>query len=221
MFAGHMAVALASKRAAPKAPLGALVAASYGIDILWPLFLLTGVEAVRVDPGNTSFTPLDFVSYPWSHSLLMVLVWGVVAGGVYRLVTGRGRGALVVGALVVSHWVLDFLTHAPDLPLWPGGMKVGLGLWNSVVGTFLVEGALLAFGIVVYLRATEARDGVGRWALASLLVLVTAIWASGPFSPPPPGVRPIIYVGFALYLLPLWAWWAEAHRELRSEPDSA
>lgn len=163
MFVGHLAVALASKRVAPKVSLGWLVGASFGLDLLWPVLLLAGVEHVRIDPGNTAFTPLAFDAYPWSHSLLMVLFWAMVVGGVAASrLQSRSAGTLV-GVLVVSHWVLDWISHRPDLPLWPGGPVAGLGLWNTIAGTILVEGALFVAGIELYRRTTRARDRVGLW----------------------------------------------------------
>lgn len=212
MFVGHLAVALGATRLRPRLPLAALAAAAFGLDLLWPVFLLIGLETVRIDPGNTAFTPLDFVSYPWSHSLVMSVIWGGLAG----LVAVRGRGAragVIIAAAVVSHWVLDVVTHRPDLPVWPDGPKVGLGLWNSVPATFIVEGALFAVGILLYTRRFPARDLVGRWAFVGLLVLVTFIWASSPFSPPPPNVTAIGFVGllFGLMTVP-WLVWIERHR---------
>src|SRR5580704_6715491 len=100
------------------------------LDLLWPLFLLAGWEQVRIDPGNTAFTPLDFVSYPYSHSLAMSVVWGILFALLYWGATRYVAGAVVIGFGVVSHWILDFVTHRPDLPLYPGGTaRVGLGLW--------------------------------------------------------------------------------------------
>lgn len=212
MFAGHMSVALAAKVAEPKAPLGALVAASFGIDLLWPVLLLTGAESVSIEPGATAFTPLSFDAYPWSHSLAMVLLWGGLVWGIASALGRGGRVALVVGAVVVSHWVLDFVTHRPDLPLWPGGPLVGLGLWNSVPGTFLVEGLLFAGAVALYARRFPPRDGLGRAGLAFMVGLVAVIWASGPFSPPPPNAMAIAIVGLALWVFPLWAWRIERHR---------
>jgi hypothetical protein len=148
MFIGHWAVGLASKRVAPRASLGVLMAAPNLLDLLWPIFLLLGSEQVRIDPGNTPFTPLDFVSYPISHSLLTACGWGALFGLVYWAVTRSDRGAVVIGLSVVSHWVLDYVTHRPDLPLWPGGPRVGLGLWNSVPATVAVEVAMYAGGRV-------------------------------------------------------------------------
>lgn len=212
MFVGHLAAALAAKQAERRAPLAALVGAAYGLDLIWPLLLLAGVEAVRIDPGNTAFTPLAFDNYPWSHSLSMVVVWSVVAGRVAASVLKHARAGLFIGLTVLSHWVLDFVAHRPDLPLWPGGPTVGLGLWNSIPLTLIVEGALLAAAVALYLRTTRPRDAVGKWAFWGLVLLTTAIWISGPFSPPPPSVTAIAVVGLTLWLLPLWAGWIERHR---------
>jgi hypothetical protein len=212
MFVGHLAVALAARRAERRAPFGALVGAAFGLDLVWPLFLLAGIETVRIDPGNTAFTPLAFASYPWSHSLSMAVVWSVVAGRVAAAILKRARAGLFIGLAVLSHWVLDFVTHRPDLPLWPGGPLVGLGLWNSLPLTLVVEGVLFAAAVALYLRATRPRDAVGRWALWGLVLLTTAIWISGPFSPPPPSVTAVALVTLALWLLPFWAQWIERHR---------
>jgi hypothetical protein len=212
MLAGHLAVALASKKVDRAVPLGAAVAASFGLDLLWPLFLLLGIETVQVNPGDTAFTHLAFVSYPWSHSLAMSAAWAIAAallgGRVYR--SWRSGGLL--GALVLSHWLLDFIAHRPDLPIWPGGQVFGLSLWNSVAGTILVEGSLFAAGIWLYVRATRARDATGRWALVGLLVLIGAVWVTQPWSPPPPSATAVAWGGLVLWLLPPWAAWIERHR---------
>jgi membrane-bound metal-dependent hydrolase YbcI (DUF457 family) len=215
MFVGHLAVALAAKRASPRASLGALVAATYALDLLWPLLLLAGVERVRIAPGFTAFTPLDFEHYPWSHSLSMAVIWGVAAGR--AAAAGRGRAAvgLAVGLVVVSHWVLDFVTHRPDLPLWPGGPLVGLGLWQSVPATFAVEGGLFAAATAVYLRATRARGPAGRVAFWSLILFTGAIWAAGPLGPPPPSASAVAWVGVALWIFPLWGVWIDRTRDQR------
>jgi membrane-bound metal-dependent hydrolase YbcI (DUF457 family) len=212
MFVGHLAVALAAKRAAPRVSLGWFVGASFGLDLLWPVLLLTGVERVVIDPGNTAFTPLDFQSYPWSHSLLMVVLWAVLLGALARRRLNSLRGAVVVAALVVSHWVLDWMTHRPDLPLWPSGPVAGLGLWNSVVGTVVVEGAMFAAGIAAYTSITRATSRVGTWAFVGLIALTGTIWISGPWSAPPPGATAIAVVGLAMWLFPVWAAWIDRHR---------
>jgi membrane-bound metal-dependent hydrolase YbcI (DUF457 family) len=216
MFVGHLAAALGAKTVARKAPLPLLIGASFGIDILWPVLLLLGVESVVVDPGNTAFTALDFEWYPWSHSLLMVVVWGVLLAGVVRLAGGSVRVAVVSGGVLVSHWVLDWVTHRPDLPLWPGGVETGLGLWNSVPGTLVVEGLLLVAALVALYRVVEFRRRQGHVALWSLVGLCVVIWASQPFSPPPPGATAIAVVGLSMWLLPLWGWWIERNVTVKS-----
>ncbi len=214
MFAGHAALALAARRKASELSLGILVAASFGLDLVWPIFVLTGLEHVAVDPGNTAFTPLDFAYYPWTHSLTLALAWAVV-GGVAGYLTSRSRrGAAIVAGLVASHWVLDFLTHRPDLPLWPGDGSpfAGLGLWNSVAGTLLVEGALFLVCALIYVRGTRARDRVGSIAMYAFLILIAVIWAGGPFGPPPPSERAVALVSLSIWLLPFWAMWFDRHR---------
>lgn len=212
MFAGHLAVALAAKTAAPRIPLWSLVAASFGLDLIWPILLLAGAEVVRIDPGNTAFTPLAFDSYPWSHSLIMVLAWGTIAGLVTLKGLNERKSAWTVGVVVVSHWLLDFITHRPDLPLWPGGQKVGLGLWSSIPWTLTLEGGMIAVATMLYLRSTRPIDGVGRWALWALVLLTGVIWASQPWSPPPPDPIAVAMVTLSLWLFLPWAGWIERHR---------
>ncbi len=130
MFIGHFALGFAAKRAAPRLSLATLFAAAQFADLLWPFLLAAGVEQVRIVPGITAFTPLDFISYPYSHSLLALVIWGVLFGAICAVIVRDRRVMLVVAALVVSHWVLDWITHRPDMPLYPGSVKVGLGLWN-------------------------------------------------------------------------------------------
>jgi hypothetical protein len=219
VFAGHFAVALAAKRVAPRTSLGTLVAAGQLIDLAWPVLLLAGVERVRVDPGNTAYTPLDFTHYPWTHSALAVLLWAAVFGALYRWRTRYRAGAWVVAGLVASHWLLDALSHRPDLPLWPGGPLVGLGLWNSVPWTVAVEGLLLAGGALLYVRTTRRRDAVGRWGLYGFMALVVGITAAGLLGPPPPSTRAIGVAGLATWLFVPLAAWFDRHRTLRETVD--
>lgn len=212
MFLGHFAIGFAAKRYAPRASLGTLFLAAQFIDLLWPLLVLAGVERVRIAPGITGVTPLDFEHYPWSHSLLMVLVWGVLFAAVYFLIRRDRRTSLVLGLAVVSHWVLDWLTHRPDLPLAPGAERVGLGLWNSFAGTLVVEVGLFALGVYLYVRATRARDRIGSWALWSLVVFLAAVYAGNLFGAPPPDAMAIAWVGQAQWLLVAWGYWIDRHR---------
>lgn len=120
MFIGHFGVAFAAKKVAPVTSLGALILAAQFLDFLWPIFLLLGVEHVEIVPGITKVSPLSFTDYPISHSLLMALVWSTLFGGVYFALRRYSRGAWAVAMAVLSHWILDFIVHRPDLPLRPG-----------------------------------------------------------------------------------------------------
>ena len=216
MFIGHFAVGLASQRAAPGTSLGVLMAAPNLLDLLWPLFLLAGWEHVRIDPGNTAVTPLDFVSYPISHSLLSASLWGVVLAGFYWSATRYNRGAIVIGLSVASHWVLDFVTHRPDLPLYPGGPRAGLGLWNSAPVTVGTELTLYVLAAWLYLSITRTRDRTGSYALWAFLIFGVTAYVANITGPPPPSERVLIMVAFSLWLMPVWAWWIGRHREINS-----
>lgn len=213
MFIGHYAVAFAAKRAAPRASLGTQVAAAVFLDMLWPVLLLLSIETVRIAPGNTAFSPFDFVSYPWSHSLLMAVVWSVVFGGAHYLIRRDAATAKMLGAVVFSHWVLDWATHRPDLPLAPGvAFRTGLGLWNSIPGTIAVEVTLFLVAGWWYERATEALDGVGRWAWYSLVVVLLISYGAS-LTPPHEGQeRMIAWGAMAFWLFIPWAAWTDRHR---------
>ena len=213
MFLGHFGVALGAKRAAPQISLGTLTLAAQFIDLIWPTLLLLGLEAVRIAPGATAVTPLEFVSYPISHSLLAVVGWAVLLGALYRLRSTSTSSALIVAALVVSHWVLDFITHIPDLPLTPGGTtKVGLGLWSSWWGTFVVESLVFAIGVWLYVRTTRATDRVGSIGFWMLMLLLVVIHVANLLGPPPPAVEAIAWAGHAQWLLVGLGYWIDRHR---------
>jgi len=164
MFIGHFGLGFGAKPAAPAASLGTLFIASQFADLLWPALVLLGYEHVDVQPGATTMTPLNFVSYPYSHSLLTLCAWGVAFGALYFAIRrSRIAAAVTVALLVVSHWVLDYVTHRPDMPLTVNGPeRLGLGLWNSIPGTLAVELAIFAIGLALYLRTTTPRDRIGR-----------------------------------------------------------
>jgi hypothetical protein len=214
MFIGHFAAAFAAKRVAPRASLGTLVAAAEFIDVLWPVFLMTGLERVRINPGNTAFTPLDFEYYPISHSLVMVVVWAACFAGLYWIVRRYRAGAITTGVLVASHWFLDAAVHRPDLPLAPGSrILVGLGLWNSIPWTMLLEALLFAVGVWIYAGATQARNRIGRYGLWAFVAFLLAIYVANVAGPPPPSVRAIELVGLAGSIaLIAWSAWVDRHR---------
>jgi hypothetical protein len=218
MFLGHYGLAFAAKRVAPRTSLGALTFAAQFLDELWPIFLLLGVEQVRIVPGLMATSPLDFVYYPYSHSLLMAIVWGTLVGVVYYLLRRYGRGAWVMAALVVSHWLLDLPMHRPDLPLWPGASspKVGWGLWNFAAITYLIEFAIYAAGISLYRIATRARDRIGSWGfwIYALVLPVLYVMSNGA---PPPNERVLAWSALGIWLFVPWAWWVDKHRVSRAD----
>jgi membrane-bound metal-dependent hydrolase YbcI (DUF457 family) len=218
LFIGHFGVAFGAKKAAPAASLGTLILAAELADLLFPLFALLGLEDVRLDPGNTAVVPFDFYNYPFTHSLATGVALGLLLALAYFALRRTACAAAVLAAVVVSHWVLDWITHRPDMPLWPGGPRVGLGLWNSVSGTVLVEGAIFVAGVALYLTATRARDRIGVWTLWALLVLLVAAYASNLVAPPPKDVSAFAWVGLAAWLFVPWGYWIDRHREARSRP---
>jgi hypothetical protein len=215
MFIGHFGVALAAKKAAPKTSLGTLILAAQFVDLLWPILLLAGVEHVRIAPGITKVTPLDFYDYPVTHSLITVAGWSCVLGALYSFLRRSVRGALVVGLAVFSHWVLDFVVHRPDLPLWAGGPLVGLGLWNSWAASITVEVLILGAGLFVYLGTTRAKDAAGRYGFWALIALLFFGWVSTLFAGAPPSVDAIAWGGLVMWITVPWGWWADSHRALK------
>jgi membrane-bound metal-dependent hydrolase YbcI (DUF457 family) len=213
MFVGHLAVGLAAKRSLPNVNLGWLIAGVTVLDLVWPIFVLAGIEQVRIVPGATAFTPLVFDSYPWTHSLVMSIVWGVVLAAAARAAKVPASASLPLVLLVVSHWVLDFVSHAPDMPLWPGDSpKFGLALWNSLPATFIVEGAIWIAGVALYLQARAGkgeRPGVGFW---SFVVVSTVMWATSPFSPVPPSITAVGWFAMIGWIVIPWAVWADRNR---------
>ncbi len=216
MFIGHLALGFAAKRVTPRVSLAMLFVAAQFADILWPALIALGVEQVRIAPGITAFTPFDFVSYPYSHSLVFLIGWGVALGLLYRIVTGNKGAVAVIAVLVVSHWVLDFMTHRPDMPIYPGGPRFGLGLWNSIPATVIVETAMYVAGLWVYLRATEARDWIGRWGFVGLAAFLVVVYLAS-IGTVPPSISAIVYPAIAgIALLTAWSWWADRHRAPRA-----
>lgn len=218
MFIGHLALGFAAKRFTPRVSLGMLMVAAQWADMVWPVLVGAGIETVRVDPGNTAFTPLDFVSYPYSHSLVALLLWGLVVGVAYRVVAGGRRSVWVLGTLVLSHWLLDYVTHRPDMPLYPGSAKYGLSLWNSIPGTIVVEVTLYAIGLWLYTQTTVARDAVGRWGFVAFAVFLMMVYVANINSTPPSSSTTLALGALAgAGILGTWAWWVDRHRDLRRE----
>jgi len=224
MFIGHFAVGFAAKKFAPKSSLAVLLAAPLFLDILWPIFLALGWEHVRVVPGITRYNDLDLYDFPWSHSLLMSIIWATAFALVYDRLTHYRPGVIAVWIGVVSHWLLDFVSHRPDMPLYPGGgPHLGLGLWNSVLATMIVEIAMLATGVYLYASCTRARDRVGTYSFVSYVAVLLLLYISDRFggSAPPPTVSYILWSALIAETVLLgWPWWFDKHREAVSELGS-
>ncbi len=216
MFIGHFAVAFGAKKVVPRTSVATLIVAAQLLDLIWPILVLLGIETVRIDPGAPSpFLKLRFVHYPWTHSLLMAVVWGVAFGLAYRAKTGYARGALAVSALVVSHWVLDWITHRPDLQLAPGvDARVGLGLWTSPAATIAVEGLLFIAGVAVYARATRPRDRAGTWGFWGFVAFLLVGYASSLAGGAPPSPQVVAASALVGWILIPWVAWFDRHREV-------
>jgi hypothetical protein len=219
MFIGHLAVALGAKKVAPKTSLGTLIISTQFLDLLWPIFLIFGVEHVRIDPGNTAVTPLDFYDYPISHSLITSVGWSILVGLIYFAIRKYKIGAWVVGAGVFSHWILDVVSHRPDMPIAPGMQTYfGLGLWYSRPATMIVEGLMFLAGIILYTRTTTAIDRVGKYAFWSFIGFLVLVWMANTFGPAPNDVNALGYAGLSLWLLVAWGYWIDRHRKPNDVP---
>jgi hypothetical protein len=217
VFLGHFALGFAAKKADTGVSLATALVAAQLADVVWPFLILSGVERVAIAPGDTPVTPLRFESFPYSHSLVALALWGTAFGALHYLSRRRGRGAILLGLLVLSHWVLDVVSHRPDVPLTPwGATLLGLGLWRSRPATLAAEGLLFACGVAVYVAATRGRDGAGRWGLATLVGVLGLVYLAAFFGPPPPGVPALgvtTLLGAAIFMS--WAAWVDRHRSPR------
>jgi len=215
MFIGHFGAGLAAKKIDNRPSLGTMFFAAQLLDLIWPLFLLIGIEKVAIEPGISKVNPLDFIYYPWTHSLLVVLCWSFLFGIIYYLIKKNLRSSIILGILVLSHWILDLLMHIPDLPIFPwSDIKVGLGLWNSVTGSVLIEVAIFGIGIYLYLAATTAKNKKGSLGFWGLVLFLLIIYVMNFFSPPPPSAEAIGYAGLLQWLFILWASWIDKNRTI-------
>jgi len=213
VFIGHFAAGFAAKRAAPAVRLGTLFLAAEFLDLLWPWLLLSGLETAQIVPGITAASPLDFVWYPYSHSLIAAAGWSVALALGYWFARKSVRGSIVIGIVVLSHWLLDFTAHRPDLALAPGlEGRYGLDLWASLPATLTVELLLFAGGVAVYARSTVARDGIGKYGLWALVAFLLLCYLAALFGPPPPSITALAWGGHSVWLLVAWGYWVDRHR---------
>ncbi len=217
MFIGHFAVGFAAKKFAPRTSLAWLIAAPLLSDILWPFFLLLGWEHVRIVAGFTRYNPFDLYDFPWSHSLLLCVFWATLFAAVYYAFARYTAGAIAIWAGVLSHWVLDWITHIPDMPLAPGGgPRFGLGLWNHVAATLAVEIVMLLVGVLLYISATRAQDRIGNYAFFAYVFVLLLLFIGDRFSTGLPTVGEIIWSGLiAEVILLAWPAWFDRHRVAR------
>lgn len=218
MFIGHFGAGFGAKAVAPEVSLGTLFVAAQFVDLLWPTLLLLGIEKVSIVPGATVVTPLVFEHYPVSHSLIAVVGWAVLVGCVHFMIKRKCITAILLGALVISHWALDAIVHQPDLPLFPGGATViGLNAWSSLPITLAIEVPLFALGVWLYTRATIPSDNIGRWGFAALVFFLLAIYAGNLFGAPPPSSTAIAWAGQLQWLLVIWGYWIDRHRQASAQ----
>jgi membrane-bound metal-dependent hydrolase YbcI (DUF457 family) len=217
MFIGHFALGFGAKKVAPAVSLGTLLVACQLADLLWPTLLIAGLERVELQPGATVVTPLNFVSYPYSHSLLALCLWGLLFGAGYAILRrSRLAAAVTIALLVVSHWILDFVTHRPDMPLTPlssmSETKVGLELWASRPATMIVEVVMLTIGVALYMQTTRARDRIGSFGLWSLIAFLSVTYLANMFGSIPPSAEAVAWTTQSMWLLMAWGYWVDAHR---------
>ncbi len=221
MFIGHFAMGFGAKKYAPQVSLGVLFLACQLADLIWPSLVLLGVEKLEISPGATVMTPLDFLYYPWSHSLLALLLWSVLFAGLYTALRHTGmRAAIVIVLLVLSHWVLDVLTHRPDMPLTLSDTnRIGFGLWNHPVLAVSVELLLFAGGVWLYTGSTRALNRKGSIGFWALVVFLLVVYAANIFGPPPPSSTAVAWSAQALWLLVAWGFWVD-HNRVAKAADS-
>ncbi len=217
MFIGHYAVGLAAKKFAPRSSLGALIAAPILLDLIWPIFLLLGWEHVSIAPNRNPFLRLQFDSYPISHGLIAVIGWATLYASIYFGLTRYLSGTIVIWFGVVSHWVLDYLVHIPDLPLHATSRLFGLGLWNHRWLTIAIEVALFAIAFWTYQRETRAKDKIGLYVFLAFVLVLLAAYAAAAFGPAPPSVKKVALITLLMWLAVPWAWWFDQHREVRTQ----
>ena len=214
MFIGHYAVGLASKKFAPQASLGALIAAPILLDLLWPIFVLLGWEHVSIEPNPNPFLRLAFDAYPISHGLVAVVGWATLFAALYFGIARYVAGAVVIWIGVVSHWLLDYVVHRPDLPLYAGSREFGLGLWNHRWITIAIEVVMFAIGISIYFKQTKAKEKTGDYAFWAFIVVLLAMYGFAAFGPAPPSVNKLAIGALCTWAFVAWAWWFDSHREV-------
>jgi len=214
VLVGHYAMSLLAKRIEPRISLGTLVLAAMVPDLLWPNFTAAGLERVNFGTGLGAGNYFQAIDIALSHSLLTGALWAGVLGMIYFLLRRSARGAWLLVALVLSHWVLDVVTHRPDMPLAPAvPLTVGFGLWTSIPATLLVEGGLWLGAVIVYARTTQATSRAGALAFWIAVPLLTLIWYNNIAGPPPNNPESAPAAAIVLFsIVVVWAYWVNRLR---------
>jgi hypothetical protein len=202
MFVGHYGPAFAATAARKSIPLWVAFIAVQLVDVFWGIFVLLGIEKVRIVPGITATNPLDLYYMPYTHSLIGAAFWAIAGGFVYFLFRKADgwSAAAIVGIAVFSHWVLDWLVHRPDLPLYDNSLKVGLGLWNRPVFAFLLEIAVLFGGMYLYLITTEAVSRSGRYGMIVFGLVMLTFQSIVFFGRPPASDKAAAIISLVFYV---------------------
>jgi membrane-bound metal-dependent hydrolase YbcI (DUF457 family) len=214
MGIGHLAASFAVRGRCPRVPLFLLLFAGAFIDVLWGIAILTGLERAHVGPETGSAIPIVLEDVRYTHSLIACLAWSTLASAAWWWWRRDRWGALVIGALVASHWLLDFVSHVPEMPLSASGPYVGLGLWRSRGWSFAVEIGMLWIGLALYARSTSAMDRIGSIGLVALSAVLTSLVVGAFFAPSPPSIAPIAMTSVALPLVLLLLGWVDLHRRV-------
>jgi membrane-bound metal-dependent hydrolase YbcI (DUF457 family) len=210
MFIGHFAVGIGAKALQPKLSLGTLFIAVQFLDLLWPSLLMLNLEHVTISPGITAVAPLDFDSYPISHSLFMTIVWSLLFGLTYFFYSSDKKSAIILGLCVMSHWLLDLLVHRPDLPISPiSDLKVGFGLWYSLYATIIIETAFFLIGICMYYKVNRENNTIVSWGFYALIGLLYIIYLINTLGPVPNSVKDISIGAQFQWLFVIWAYWID------------
>lgn len=217
MFIGHFGVGLAAKKAAPELNLGLHFMACQLLDLIWPALVLFNIEQVSVDPAATVVTPLNFSHYPYSHSLVASLIYSACAGLISWWILKSKKVSVVAFFVVFSHWILDLVTHRPDLPVFLGEDKFGLGLWNSLWGTFFIETGIFILGIILFLKTAQLKNRKAKIIFWSLIGFLSLIYLGNIFGPKPPIDTPSAAIAgpaLAMWIIVIWAYYADRKSKL-------
>ena len=215
MFVGHYGPSFAIRAVDKSIPLWFLFIAVQLVDVLWAIFVLLGIEKVRIVPGITATNPLDLYYMPYTHSLIGSVAWAGAAAVAYKLTPrlGNWKAGLLVAVAVFSHWILDLLVHRPDLPLYDNAAKVGFGWWNYPVFAFVLEAAFLFGGIYLYFTKTKATTAGSRYGMIVFGILMLAIQSVVFFGPPPGSDKQLAVTALVSYgAFAAVAFWLERKR---------